>query len=241
MTLSSDSIFRIWWYDHQGAIQTTGIDFLTDLPRFLVLLFALQRFELEDWGRVPQFDLGEQRLRQKTLSQDLPSTEFIGRMGCEVEVYTAKHVHKTLGLKGRGTYVVESKCMADDHPLRGVPLVTKLLWAECTRLSEGTVAQRAIARAENAGGKKITDHMPKVVDEYQYDEYNTLTVHQRLRLPLKVRVGADGTECNVYRVLRVITMERLEPLHTLTGQVFVKGWVELMQGMWHFFFFFCAQ
>ncbi|KAI0758692.1 hypothetical protein C8Q74DRAFT_258925 [Fomes fomentarius] len=227
--LIQDSIFRVWWYDHQGAIQTTGIDFVRDLPRFLALLFALQRFELRDWGRVPEFDLGEQGLRQKTPSNNLPPTKITGRMGCEVEVYTAKHVHKTLGLKGRGTYVVESQCVADDHPLRDTPLVTKLLWAECTRLSEGTIVQHAIAQAENAGGKKITDHMPKVVDEYQYGEYNTLTVRERLRLPLKVRVGVDGTERKVYRVLRVITMERLEPLHMLTGPEFVKGWLELMQ------------
>ncbi|KAI0758708.1 hypothetical protein C8Q74DRAFT_259448 [Fomes fomentarius] len=100
--LIQDSIFRIWWYDRQGGIQTTGIDFLRDLPRFLALLFALQRFELEDWGRVPEFDLGEQGLGQKTPSTDLPSTKIAGRMGCEVEVYTAEHVHKTLGLKGRG-------------------------------------------------------------------------------------------------------------------------------------------
>ncbi len=58
LTLRSDSVVRIWWYHHQGVIQTTGINFLTDLPHFLALLFALQRFDVEDWGLIPPFDLG---------------------------------------------------------------------------------------------------------------------------------------------------------------------------------------
>ncbi|CAE6404188.1 unnamed protein product [Rhizoctonia solani] len=37
-------------YDPQGAIQTTGTDFILNLPHLLVLLFALQRFTLADWG-----------------------------------------------------------------------------------------------------------------------------------------------------------------------------------------------
>ena len=38
----------IWWYDRQGLIQTEGINLIQDFPRFLILLFAFQRFELED-------------------------------------------------------------------------------------------------------------------------------------------------------------------------------------------------
>ncbi|KAI0755714.1 hypothetical protein C8Q74DRAFT_1373468 [Fomes fomentarius] len=145
-----NSIFRIWWYHHQGAIQTARIDFVRDLPRFVALL-ALQRFELKDWSRIPQFDLGEH-----------------GHRG----VYCEARAQEV----GKGTHVVESKCVADDHPLRDAPLVTKLLWVDCMRLSEGTIVQHAIAQAEKAGGKKITDHMPEVVDQYQYDEYNIGTV-----------------------------------------------------------------
>lgn len=51
-----DEIVWVWWYDREGAIQSTGINFITDLPRFFVLLLTLQRFELKDWGFVPELD-----------------------------------------------------------------------------------------------------------------------------------------------------------------------------------------
>ncbi|CUA72950.1 NACHT, LRR and PYD domains-containing protein 1 [Rhizoctonia solani] len=45
-----DSKMWLWWYHPQGAIQTTGIDFIQNLPHLFVLLFALQRLSLADWG-----------------------------------------------------------------------------------------------------------------------------------------------------------------------------------------------
>lgn len=48
---------KIWviYDDCQGIIHTHGMDFIKNLPRFLMLLFAFQRFELEDWaGPYPQ-------------------------------------------------------------------------------------------------------------------------------------------------------------------------------------------
>jgi len=37
-----DGIIYIWYFDHQDAIQCAGINFVQDLPRFLVLLLAMQ-------------------------------------------------------------------------------------------------------------------------------------------------------------------------------------------------------
>ncbi|CUA73064.1 hypothetical protein RSOLAG22IIIB_10509 [Rhizoctonia solani] len=45
-----DSKMWLSRYDPQGEIQTTGTDFILNLPHLLVLLFALQRFTLADWG-----------------------------------------------------------------------------------------------------------------------------------------------------------------------------------------------
>ena len=39
----TDGVMWIWHYDRQGCIQSEGINFLEDLPTFLVLLYALQR------------------------------------------------------------------------------------------------------------------------------------------------------------------------------------------------------
>ncbi|KDN33785.1 hypothetical protein RSAG8_13114, partial [Rhizoctonia solani AG-8 WAC10335] len=51
-----DATSWVWWYDRQGAIQSTGIDFIHNLPHFLVLLFVLQRFTLADWGFDTELD-----------------------------------------------------------------------------------------------------------------------------------------------------------------------------------------
>jgi len=43
----ADDVVWIWYYDRQGCIQSEGINFLKDLPSFFVLLYALQRLNLE--------------------------------------------------------------------------------------------------------------------------------------------------------------------------------------------------
>ncbi|KAG0706458.1 hypothetical protein DFH29DRAFT_1022318 [Suillus ampliporus] len=50
-----DDVVWIWYYDRQGTIQCSGINFIQDLPRFMVLLYALQRFDLGGWGRNMDF------------------------------------------------------------------------------------------------------------------------------------------------------------------------------------------
>jgi hypothetical protein len=47
-----DAKLWILYFDRQGIIQSDGINLIQDLPRFLVLLLAFQRFNLEDWGVV---------------------------------------------------------------------------------------------------------------------------------------------------------------------------------------------
>ncbi|KAG1855233.1 hypothetical protein F4604DRAFT_2042436 [Suillus subluteus] len=50
-----DDIMWIWYYDRQGIVQCSGINFIQDLSRFMVLLYDLQRFDLHDWGRNKDF------------------------------------------------------------------------------------------------------------------------------------------------------------------------------------------
>jgi len=52
----TDDVVWVWYYDRQGCIQSEGINFFNDLPSFLVLLYALQRLELEQWGLNPSLD-----------------------------------------------------------------------------------------------------------------------------------------------------------------------------------------
>ena len=54
MGLRPDTVMYIWWCDRHGAIQTDGIDIFKDCSHFIVLLLALQRLTLNDWGFVPE-------------------------------------------------------------------------------------------------------------------------------------------------------------------------------------------
>jgi hypothetical protein len=44
----------VWWYDHEGAIQSHGINFVLDLSYFLILLLVFQQFSMDNWGTLPQ-------------------------------------------------------------------------------------------------------------------------------------------------------------------------------------------
>ncbi|KAH7891045.1 hypothetical protein F5I97DRAFT_2071494, partial [Phlebopus sp. FC_14] len=44
-----NDLLYVWRYDRQGAIQCSAINFMLDLPRFLVLLSAMQRFDNRSW------------------------------------------------------------------------------------------------------------------------------------------------------------------------------------------------
>lgn len=54
-----DDVIWTWFYDHLGIIGGEGINFVQDLPRFMVLLYALQRFRMKEWGRMPEFTVHE--------------------------------------------------------------------------------------------------------------------------------------------------------------------------------------
>ena len=49
-------VLYFWRYDRQGTIQCSGFNFIQDLPRFLVLLLATQRFRERHWGLNPDID-----------------------------------------------------------------------------------------------------------------------------------------------------------------------------------------
>ncbi|KAG1796268.1 uncharacterized protein HD556DRAFT_1526312 [Suillus plorans] len=47
-----DDVIWTWYYDRQGTVQSSGINVIQDLPRFMVLLCALRRFKDKELGRV---------------------------------------------------------------------------------------------------------------------------------------------------------------------------------------------
>lgn len=46
----ADDHIWLWWYDRQGAIQSTGFNYIQHLPYYLLILLCFQRFDLKAWG-----------------------------------------------------------------------------------------------------------------------------------------------------------------------------------------------
>jgi Fungal protein kinase len=83
------SLLYICWFDHQGLIGSSAIDVSKDLEGYLVLLFILQRFKDEEWGRLPALDDPTIDIQDKTWKVD------------------AKDIlHKPWGIIGRNTTVI---------------------------------------------------------------------------------------------------------------------------------------
>jgi hypothetical protein len=117
-----DDMIWIWYYGLQGTIQSSGINFIQDLPRFMVLLYALQRLSLDDWGRHTAF--------KKDQYSEIPDA----RLGVvDLELHTDEDKVTNYGLKGCATNVfpVTSKTLAKAHPdVQEDGMVAKIFWAE---------------------------------------------------------------------------------------------------------------
>jgi hypothetical protein len=177
-----------WWYDRQGAIQTSGFDFVKDLPRFLILLFAWQRFTEADWGILRLGQPGQ----TFTCDNDVKITIDEGR----------RRLCRPYDITGRGTTVVEATSTCAQ--LKGLPLVVKFSFPEESRIPETEILDTV---------KKKAGHLPDVADHVLHytamksTGYSTSHIRERLKLNIK---GA--------RKLTIVVFEKLEgDISTLDG------------------------
>jgi hypothetical protein len=151
-----------------------------DLPRFLILLFAWQRFTGEDWGIL--------RLGQ-------PGQTFTCDNGVEITVDKDRGLlYRPYGILGRGTMVVQATSTCAQ--LKGLPLVVKLSFPEKTRIPETEMLDTV---------QKTAGHLPDVADHVLHytamksSDYSTSDIRERLKLNTK---GA--------RKLTIVVFEMLE-------------------------------
>ena len=171
-----------WWYDRQGAIQTSGFNFAEDLPRFLILLFAWQRFTEEDWGVVPEGQPG------RTFTCD--------KSGKNVEITLDEDespIHYPYGIIGRGTTVLRATSTCSQ--LKDVPLVVKFSCPEESRIPETKILDTIQDAGEHPD---VTGHVLHYT-AMKSTTYSTSHIRKRLKLNTK---GA--------RKLTIIVFEALE-------------------------------
>ncbi|KAG1779616.1 hypothetical protein EV702DRAFT_1194993 [Suillus placidus] len=187
-----DDVIWIWYYDRQGIIQSSGINFIQDLPRFMVLLYALQRFDLHDWGRNKRFlpvQHGKNQCHEITIEDaDLGPVDLL--------LHTSNDARVThYGLQGRATNVVPVTRWDGCQDLLG----------EETRTSEPEILEKVkeIAKVHQS----VEGHIP------------VLLCHQRFTNPTSsIRKALGFLEpTKGSRVLYILVFPKLSPITKLHG------------------------
>ena len=199
-------VLHFWRYDRQGNIQCSGFNFIQDLPRFLILLLAMQRFREQHWGQHPKID--------PEYGPRLPShkTTLTGDEGEEINVtleLSGKERASHYGLNGwaKNLFSIKSDKLSTKDDL-----VVKVFWAEATRTSKPDVLKRVYEVAHDK------DVVPVMLWYKSFEDTSTAKIRMRL-----------GLKPQGERVLHMIIFRKLRPITKLTGRDFLLAWWETMK------------
>ncbi|KAG2134053.1 uncharacterized protein EDB93DRAFT_1173291 [Suillus bovinus] len=211
----NNDIIYIWYFDRENAIQCAGINFIKDLPRFLVLLLGMQRMGDEQWGHNPHFT------HVPGVSCDI----VVGDVDLTLDLKSDTRITH-FGLRGRATNVfsVRSKYLSDIQK-RDVcgndskELIAKLYWPEERRQSEDEILQNVydIASKEST----VKGHIPDMVWFHKFDETSTAKIRRSLGIQ---DADAEGGS----RVLYIIVFRKLIPITSLSGDDFLSAWWQVV-------------
>ncbi|KAG2073282.1 hypothetical protein BDR04DRAFT_1095178 [Suillus decipiens] len=208
-----DDVMWIWYYDRQGIIQSSGINFIQDLPRFMVLLFALQRFELEDWGRNKNFR--PVQVEGKRCHEFKIKDEELGEV--DLLLHTSHNERVThYGLQGRATNVVPvtSEALVKKYGNFQDGMVAKIFWGEASRTSEPEILEKVkeIAKVHDS----VKGHIPELLWHHTFTN-PTSAIREALGVP----EPAAGS-----RVLYVLVFRKFHPITKLHGKELFDVWYQ---------------
>ncbi|KAG1730075.1 hypothetical protein EDB19DRAFT_1391181 [Suillus lakei] len=209
----TDDVMWIWYYDRQGTIQSSGINFVQDLPRFMVLLYALQRFRLEDWGR--NSDFLPVQVEGKQCHEFKIKDEELGDVDLLLHTSHAERVTH-YGLQGRATNVVPvtSEALSKKYGNFQDGMVAKIFWGEVNRTSEPEILKRVEEIAETHD--TVKDHIPELLWHHTFTN-PTSAVREALGVP-EPTTGS--------RVLYILVFRKLHPITTLHGKDLFDVWYQ---------------
>ncbi|KAG1826552.1 hypothetical protein EV424DRAFT_1643290 [Suillus variegatus] len=148
-----DDVIWTWYYDRQGTVQSSGINFIQDLPRFIVLsVLALQRVKDEDLGTVD--------LLFHT-SHDERVTHY--------------------GLQGRATnVVVTSEALTNKYGNFEDGMVAKIFLGKASRTSELEILKKVEKIAKRHA--TVQDHVPELLWHHTFTN-PTSAIREALGVP----------------------------------------------------------
>ncbi|KIK35988.1 hypothetical protein CY34DRAFT_95210, partial [Suillus luteus UH-Slu-Lm8-n1] len=218
-----DDIIYTWYFDRQGAIQCSGINFVQDLPRFMVLLLVMQRMPYAKWGHhtLPELvSSGEIQVHDEKLG---------GVVDLKFNLESGKRTTH-FGLRGRATTVFPVDSMAlsalvpqlpHDNPHNPTDkLVAKLYWPEEERESEADILQKVYEIAKNDKEGKVKLHVPEMVWSHKFEDTSTANIRRAL--------GIDDAKKG-RRVFYMIVFRKLDPIMNLNGKEFLKAWWQTVE------------
>ncbi|KAH7891060.1 hypothetical protein F5I97DRAFT_2071501 [Phlebopus sp. FC_14] len=200
-----NDLLYVWRYDRQGAIQCSAINFMLDLPRFLVLLSAMQRFDNRSWALNPNIDpeFGP-RPESRTIQLANGSQK---QMNVTLQLSSEERITH-YGLNGRATNVFPAT--SDDPMYSGV--IVKVFWGEKSRRSEPEILAIVEDIANGENGKGVKGHIPMLLCYEELPDTSTGEIRGCLRL------DSSGE-----RVLYVLVFRKLRPITELYGDEFLRA------------------
>ncbi|KAG8842572.1 hypothetical protein FRC20_004338 [Serendipita sp. 405] len=189
-----DTTLYISWYDHEGIITTSGFDVAKYLSHYLALLYILQRFNRNDWGRCedPRLDTNPRGDHSNRPSPDKLVVTVQGKkFTFDLE---NRPVHKTLAISGRTTSVWDCE-MQEGDKWKG-NYVIKFSWKEKSRESEGEIMNQILEKANNR--PEIINYIPRFIACEVFSGISTKDIRTSL--------GVDSHT----REFVVVVMEKLD-------------------------------
>ncbi|KAG8936494.1 hypothetical protein FRC03_008368, partial [Tulasnella sp. 419] len=204
-----DSVVHLWWYDRQGGIQTHGLDFIEDLPHFLVLLIALQRLPSKGWGKI-----------HTTKSQIHLEGQYGG-----MDIELGERLVTYWGIQGRATNILEVKAVSLPpliplglkERLETQGMVAKLLWAQSKRVWESKILQEIPKRIKDLSEEDrdaVEGHIPDMITSTSFPDCETSNIRNDLGIPV---------EDIENRVLIISVFRKLRPITELEGDEFWRA------------------
>ncbi|KAH7888350.1 hypothetical protein F5I97DRAFT_684837 [Phlebopus sp. FC_14] len=201
-----NDLLYVWRYDRQGAIQCSAINFMLDLPRFLVLLSAMQRFDNCSWGLNPKID-PEFGPRPESRTIQLANGSH-KQMNVTLQLSSEERITH-YGLNGRATNVFPA---TGKDPNYSSDIIVKVFWGEKSRESEPEILD--IAQDEQ-NGKDVKCHIPELPCYEELPDTSTGEIRGRL-----------GLDSSGERTLYVLVFRKLRPITELYGDEFLRAfWV----------------
>lgn len=162
----------VWWYDNEGAIQSQGINFVQDLPHFLVLLLCFERFTSSHCGIIPTFGSAEPDTGHCLLSFPRPPS----LSAVNVVINHTDKIRDHLGIVRRATQILPATSRSKDprdvsESLEDMELVAKVYWAEASRVGEGEIIEKARQIAKQ--NDSVNGHIPDLIYSHDFDNCST--------------------------------------------------------------------